>query len=437
MGKRKGIRGGAGGAALGLLLGLSFGVQAQTAQDTFQQGLAAARAGDSHAALGYFERAREAGLASGALFYNLGVTHYKLGQYPQAREAFERLTGHPGLGPLAWYNLGLVALKTGDRSDALAAFRQARDRAPAGRLQRLAAGKVIELEAAEETVASRWAGALSLSAGRDDALQDPVEQVATETSDEFSELFALGTGVIAGEPQNGWRLDLSAYAVRYRTFDEFDMSLFTGAVTRMVPAGKWRLEIGAGGERSSLGGEPYLQEGQLRLTARLPEGAGSTGYRFRYRYRDIQSLDTLYDSQQGSRHDLDLEARWIGEAGRLALIYGLEVNDREDLSAPGLFTSYSPTRNAVGVRADTDIGRWRWSGEIEYRYSEYADPNRLADGRVIDREDARVRGAFGVDYRLTDSWQLSADYSRIDNDSTIDDYDYEQNLVTAGVSAFF
>lgn len=437
MGKGNGIRGAASGAALGLLLGLSFGVQAQTAQDIFQQGLAAARAGDSQTALSYFERAREAGLASGALFYNLGVTHYRLGQYPQARDAFERLTGHPTLGPLAWYNLGLVALKSGDRGDALTAFRQAQEQAPAGSLQKLAAGQVSELQAAEETVPGRWAGALSLGAGRDDALQDPVEQVATETSDEFSELFALGTGVIAGEPQNGWRLDLSAYAVRYRTFDEFDMSVLTGALTRAIPAGKWRLEVGAGGERSTFGGEPYLQEGQLRLTARLPEGGGHTGYRFRYRYHEIQSLDTLYDPQEGSRHDLDLEARWIGEAGRLALIYGLEVNDREDFVAPGLFTSYSPTRNAVGLRADTDVGRWRWSGEVEYRYSEYADPNRLADGRVIDREDERVRGALGVDYRLTETWQLSAEYSRTDNDSNIDDYDYEQDLVTAGLTAFF
>lgn len=72
------------------------------------------------------------------------------------------------------------------------------------------------------------ASALSFGEGRDDALQGPAQQVPTEASDEFAKLFALGSGLIAGEPGNGWRLDLSAYVIRYQTFDDFDMSVVSG-----------------------------------------------------------------------------------------------------------------------------------------------------------------------------------------------------------------
>lgn len=435
MGNRKGKPKPARFAALALVLGLSTAASAQTAQEFFDKGVEATRSGQTESALGYFRQAQEAGLRSGALFYNLGVTHYRLGQYAAARTAFERLTDHPTLGALAWYNLGLIARKLGHTEKALEAFAEARERTSDEKLRRLAASKIRELQGAERP--ARFSGAVFARAGRDDALQDPAEQVAQETDDQFAELFALGSGTVAGSPGDGWRLDLSAYALRYATFDDFDVGLLSLAAIRIVPAGSWRLEFGAGAEQSTLGGESYLREGRARFTARLPEVSGSTGYRLRYGYRSIESLDSVFDPQEGSRHDLDLEARWVGQPGRVALMYGLEVNDREDFAAPGAFTSYSPTRHALGVRASTELGRWRWNGELEYRHSVYADPNLLADGRRVKREDDRARVVVGVDYQLGKGWQIGAEYSRTENDSNIDDYDYEQNLVSAGVTAFF
>jgi len=425
--------------AAGLLLGVALNAQAQSPEELFQRGLDAVRSGQNRQALELFRQAREAGLESGALFFNLGVTHYQLQQYPQARAAFENLTGHPTLAPLAWYNLGLVALKTGDAGRALEAFTKARTEAGDPRLRALADKKIGELKgnSARQTPAKRWAGAVSLGAGRDDALQDPAEQVATEEADEFAELFALGSGVIAGAPGDGWRVDLSAYGIRYQSFDDFDMSVVNGTLTRMIPVGEWRFDAGVAGEQSTLAGEGYLREGQLRLSARLPEAPGVTGYRMRYRYHAIEPLDSAFDAQEGSRHDLDLEARWAGQAVRTALRYGLEMNDREDFSSGDLFTSYSPTRHAFGLLAFTDSGSWRWSGEVEYRFSDYEGTNVLADGRRIDREDERLRARLGVDYRLSPTWEIGADYSRTDNDSNVEENDYDQNLVSFGVTALF
>jgi len=422
-------------AAAGILMGLTVAAQAQTADEVFRQGLEASRDGDHRAALGYFEQARKAGLESGALLYNLGVTYYELERYPEARAAFGELTDHPTLAPLAYFNLGLIASKSGDRERALGAFSEAAQRTDDPKLKALAAERLTESESDEPI--KRWSGAVSVGAGTDDALLDPTQQTATETSDTFTEVFALGSGIIAGAPGDGWRMELSAYTLRHQSFDEYDMSAVRAGLNRVLPFDGWRFEAGVGAEQSTLGGQQYLRQGELKAQARLPQGGGYPGYRLRYRYHAIQSLDPAFDPLNGSRHDLDIETHWLGTAGRIGLAYGLEVNDREDFAANGGFTSYSPTRHRVSLRADADTGPWRWAGEIEYRNSRYDGKNVLADNSRIQREDTRVRGSIGVDYRLSRHWQVGAEYSRTENDSNIADYDYDQNLVTVDLKAMF
>ncbi|MFP4616056.1 MAG: tetratricopeptide repeat protein, partial [Thiohalorhabdus sp.] len=94
---------------LALLLLLPTDTSAASGSEAFEEGLAAYRADHLEKALERFEAAREAGLDQPALHHNLGTVYYRLGRYPEARRAFQRLLEDPGSTALAHYNLGLVA----------------------------------------------------------------------------------------------------------------------------------------------------------------------------------------------------------------------------------------------------------------------------------------------------------------------------------------
>ena len=61
-----------------------------TAADHYASAKKAFRNGDYQVAAAAYRAADEAGFDDPALFYNLGVALYKLGQYPQAEAAFAR-----------------------------------------------------------------------------------------------------------------------------------------------------------------------------------------------------------------------------------------------------------------------------------------------------------------------------------------------------------
>ncbi len=71
------------------------------------EGNALFRSGLYREALVRYREANAAGLDSGLLQYNLGVTYYKLQQYPEAELWLERASHDATLAPLAAYNLGL------------------------------------------------------------------------------------------------------------------------------------------------------------------------------------------------------------------------------------------------------------------------------------------------------------------------------------------
>lgn len=102
--------------------------QAQ-AQSVAEEAMRAAndlvRDGLYHAALRGYREARAAGLDTPVLHYNLGVAHYKVGDFDEAAQWFERALVSTRLAPLAAYNLGLVQQAAGRPAQAQAWFERA------------------------------------------------------------------------------------------------------------------------------------------------------------------------------------------------------------------------------------------------------------------------------------------------------------------------
>src|SRR5260370_23854946 len=94
-------------------------------EQALDQGIKAFRAGNYQAALQSFLDARQAGLDTPGLRYDLGATYYRLGRYAEAEREFQALAPDPKWAPLASYNLGLTAPRAGRPQQAIAYFGEA------------------------------------------------------------------------------------------------------------------------------------------------------------------------------------------------------------------------------------------------------------------------------------------------------------------------
>ncbi|MDZ7645466.1 MAG: tetratricopeptide repeat protein [Woeseiaceae bacterium] len=107
-----------------LLVLLASPLTADEVSDAWSEGRSAFASGDYAAALDAFERAKSGNQSGPAVYYNIGVSQYRLQDYAAARRTFTLLDKRfPAMRPLAQYNLGLVALKLGRADVARRHFR--------------------------------------------------------------------------------------------------------------------------------------------------------------------------------------------------------------------------------------------------------------------------------------------------------------------------
>jgi tetratricopeptide (TPR) repeat protein len=415
---------------------LAAAVQAATGEEHFQAGVTAFRAGDYLYALSRFEQARRAGYDSPVLDYNVGVSHYKLGDYRQARPALERATRSPELRGVAYYNLGLTALRLDETQQALSRFEQARAVATDESLKALAERQIASLESRPRDPPREWLANLAVNLGYDDNIVDPVTETGQVLEDGLVELLALVSGPVAGTLRNGVRVDGSLYAVHYREYDEYDMTVLRAGVAGLRVLGDWQGELAGHYEASTLGGDDYLHTAQLTL-AGARRWAESARLRLRYRYARIDA-DPFYQELDGWRQQFDVQNRWGRDGHNLVLVYQLEINDRADLWQGTTSTSYSPTRHQLRIGGETGLP-WKWIGgaELGVRTSRYADPNRMSGSRPVTREDGQLLFRLRARRPLAHGWEFVLEYGHTLNESNIDLYDYRRNLVLLGVNGLW
>jgi len=407
------------------------------AEGQFEKGVAAFKAGDYQQAAGHFEAARAAGLSSPALYYNLGVSYYRLEHYAKAATAFHQLADNPTNRGLAHYNLGLVALAQDNPGRAREHFLIARDEAGSDRVRRLAEQRLGEAEAGER-VPRRFSALVSVSAGyNDNVVLEPDDTfVPGDRGDEFLQYLAAGTAQLAGDAGEGFQLKASVLGIDYFDLNRFDQNFLRGGAEWDQELGGWDTDLAAYVDWLNLDGELFetIVTGEAEGLRTLTE---STRLRLRYRFSRIEA-EAPYEHLTGSRHRMAVEGRYRGPFDARAG-YELEYNDREDLSTATSFTSVSPTRHEVFAEAEYPFGgAWKAEGKVEYRHSRYHDANTdAATGLDRIREDDRLRLQATVSRKLP--WQLEAfaEYEYTENDSNITDYDYTANVYRLGLERFF
>jgi hypothetical protein len=407
-----------------IFLLLATTAAASSARD-WEAGKQAFEDGDYVAALTFFESARDAGLDTPAVHYNIAVSQYKAARYRESAKTFATIGQRfPAMRGLAEYNLGLVSLRLGNEPDARAHFLRAWELSSQDpEIRVLASRQLRELED-RAPVASRWRGAIGLRAGHDDnvALRDEAGlPLGTTTASPMADFFAVVQG--PWDQRSGIRFDGSVYAVKYFDADEFDQTEVRGAVFYDWRPNAWRLQIGAHAAAGTLGGDAFDRKvGAHALVAR--ELGSNAVIDLRYTYDDVSDADAIFAGIEGDRQLLEMRYRWYQGGHRVQLRYSRETNDRLD-------PAVSPERNRYsldyGFRPARGFG---YEAGIDFRSSEF-------DQLATPREEDLLTLWGALTYAFREHWTAVLDLRVADNDSTDPTYSYDRTQITLGVLRTF
>jgi len=412
-----------------------------TAQQAYQLGIEAFRAGNPRLAATHLEAARAAGLSRATLFYNLGVAYYRLEQYDQARGAFQQLLNSPH-GPLARYNLGLVALAESRPAVAEAEFRRVLAEAAEEKLVRLARRQLERLEqpAVPEKAERSLQAFASLSAVYDGNITRAADNGSSERDGMGLEALVALAGHAWGDRQQGLRLAGSYYELDYpnnRDFSQQAGQWQLGWQNRLAGLGWWELT----------GEQQWLWEDRDRVERRdgvsiawEPPTCLVADWWCRGRLK-TQWVDpgSGFEPYDGERH----EARWVmgysASAWRAQGAYRLVLDDRDDLGLGDEFFSLSAWRHWLESRLGYAITpRWNLSADLGVRYSRYRDAHRQLDaGSLVTerRKDWLTELGLGATYQWSTVLSLFIEATFEDNRSTLERYDYDRSQLSLGVSA--
>lgn len=411
-------------AISGLLLSSAVMAGAQT---DFNKAMDLFRAGNYEAAVRLFEAARKQGVKSVSLYYNLGSVWYKLGHYEKSGYYFSIVAKNKSMRDLAEYNLGLIAMKYDDLDTAERYFLDV-DKMSSDRKLRIMARRRLRDIAIEK---QRWRAYISMNYGYDDNITAAPSDTVQGVSDNFYDLFASVDRVVGGRRKRGWIVDASYFRIDFADNDTYDEYLYGVGVAREQDLGQWNTRSHLSVNRSNYSDEDFQSIIKLDL-----KGYRSLSSRerliLRYRFEDINSDNAIYDYLQGWRQKARIEYRnyQSGYTGRL--YYELELNDREDINLATYAASYSPVRQTLrGKYTHIFDPAWQLTTDLAYRTSDY--PATFTQ----DRDDNRWQLALDVDYRFDKTSKLRLRMKHTDNESTIDVYDYDKNVVSIGFSKLF
>ncbi len=408
-----------------LLLIAAIGTSRADVADYWNEGLQAWEQADYRGALGKFAAARDAGLDTPAVHYNIAVAQYELGLYAEAADSFERIARRfPQMRALAEYNLGLTATQRGQPDAARRHFVDAHAAAADDRTLRiLASRRLRELEAGPVPGAA-WTGALGIRAGYDSnvALRDEAGLPAgTSTESPMFELF--GTLQSPQGATGGFSGDAGLYVVRYPDAGDFDQAEARLAGGYEWRSAAWHWFVGAEAAAGSLASEAFDRRLGLHASASRPVGAYGVAA-FAVHYDDINAADETWAGISGHRWFADGRYGLTSGPHRMRLHYRHEENERAD---PGVSPSRDRWNADYRFLASNGVS---YELGVEYRSSSYTE---LEDSR--DEVLTTMRGA--VSYAMSGRWLLLLELRVADNDSTDPAFEYDRNVLSLGAFRLF
>ena len=404
----------------------------------FERGVEASRDGSYKEALKSFQQARNEGLDSATLHYNIGVVLFRLERLDEAGIAFRRAAEGEELRGPGLYNQGLVALAQ-EKTDAAAGFFAAAvAEARTDQIRDLARRQLARLDESPTPVdmlsTRAW---ISLAGGYD---TNPVLEADNRSIRENGVAFldALLWGDIRVTPPQhpDVRLEGLAALRRHEGESAADYHFLEAGVAWHGTAGPWRLVPALRVNAVTLGNDTVERrvllalEGtrqvtgpvSLRLNAELARALGGSDYR---------QLDGHRHGLQVGLQDRDAGLPWL-------MRYELVYEDRVGLEHDNGFESRSPLRHGLTLGLDPRLTGPAWLElRLAYRESRYRERDREADGSSLRRRDRRLRASIGVNRRLSQDWNGFLRLAWMDNRSRVEAFEYTRTELMLGVDRTF
>jgi len=403
--------------------------------DDFRSGVSAFQSGNFDEARRLFVQARDGGLHSPTLLYNLGSTYYRLGRFDDAAAAFGEAARDPAWTMLARYNLGLVAWEQGDRVRAAGYFSSVARQAPDPKLVALALAMWERVDPlARWMPRSRFA--VNLGYDSNVVLSNQPETVpASGKSDFFTEIFAR-TGAQFGRGTSATRWEVSLYDIRYFDLSEYNLTQIELGLAKPWVHSDWTYTLGGQWRRLWLDGSSFQQIYSAHGAVDYSLGRDQL-VRTELRYNRIDALDNSYSYLDGQ--DIEAGLSMIQAIGRSWLAYGVSWShgDRDDLVLGSDYYSYSPDRLGAWIRGTWPIAaRWSIIPSARYRISRYGSEDRHG-GMVQTREDQDWQAGIALRFRWLARWGLNAEYQYSGLNSNFDEFSYSRHVVQLGVNGTF
>ena len=400
------------------------------ADTAFREGLAAYRAGDFPAARNAFERAQIAGHPDPNVLFNLGLSHWQLEAWAAARDCFQRLRTVPSHAAAALYHLALLAARAGQRDLAL-----------------------HHLAAAERA---------STHPGIRERIRQARSRIAPEHARDASTLSYLYLG--GGHDGNPALVRDNDDLPRLTEDRQYVEALVVG---RWQPAPRDTLQ-GTLFSRGYAGGERYDQLGaQLQWRHREAEGPDTTALSVELNQVDRNIRQQLIHLERWTQHaqgttrwTLRAQLSGIHASGDFALLSGwrlrgaaqaerplaggvgfaewrLAFNERRDLRREDAFFSQSPIRAGLQLGYHKRLTS-RLSLDIRggLRHSYFRHENRIPSDqglRIARRRDTLYSLQLQARQRLGTRLFLITELGYDDNHSGQRLFDYQRPRLSVGM----
>lgn len=364
------------------------------------------------------------------LYYNLGSVCYKLKDFEASQYYFEKLLNDEKLGAVAFYNLALIKNQQNDKQAAIENLEKSKLRTNDAQLQALINRQLATLKGNQANhMASNgrskykdWHAYIYLSPGYDSNINFAPLEVGSDQSGKFVQGVGWFDKVISGDVSNKKDSFLlftsSVFLSNYFSTDFNDYNIYDFGLRYRFRLNKWHNTFDMNLKQSSYGHSDYQRI--YAVTARTKRRVTDRDtVSLRYRYEQINSLNTLYDYLEGNRHRIRATYRINRVDDSLLLLYELEINNRRNT----LRRNYSPTRDAFRLRYEKVLAaQQRVFLETEYRRSDY-EPTSFQD-----RLDNRTAYSIGYIYDFPDDWQLRAQWRFQKNRSNDSIFTYDRHV---------
>lgn len=410
------------------LLFLLFSANALASAETdFAQGISLFKNEKYSLAVEKFESAKNQGLKSIALNYNLASSYFKLEKYSDARHYFQLVAKSPDMHDLAMYNIGLISLTLNDTADAQQIFTRIIANNTDARLVSLSRSKLNTIKSTD----TLWRVYSSVDYGHDSNITALPSETSLDISDNFYNLFLSVNRVIAGKRKDGWLADASYFRIDFSDTNDFDEFQYAAAISKEQRFSLWNTSIRFGFSQNNFAGDNYQSAYRLEIKGNRALSNRQRLY-LHYRFEDINSDQAIYDYLAGWRQQARIEYRRFDPQHRYSVYYELELNDRNELVTSSYAYDYSPTRQAIrGRYTYIPAAQWNLITDVALKLSDFPA------SASFNRDDEQLRASIGLDYLFSKTLRLKSKLEHIRNQSSVDIYDYEKTKIMLGLSKLF